>query len=153
MFHKQSLSWFFVASLTAACGSAEPELPPLETVPEAPQCAPATGTYAAVFTLRETEGECADAKEESHDPLEFSSDGTFLSPADGLIECRTAQAGCQLAVRCVSDLMDTARAGLDAELSEDGESIRGTGTVEGSYKGCRRVVYDVVAIRKTAAAQ
>lgn len=146
---------FFVTSLTLAasgCAPAEPELPELTVEPDSPSCVTANGFYKATFTLRDTEGECGEAKEQSHDPLEFDGEGRFKSPADGLVECKTLQAGCQLAVRCTSSVMESAKAGLDAELSPDAELLTGSATVEGSYKGCRRLVYDVVAVRRTDAA-
>lgn len=129
------------------CGSEPPEEPELVVEDQSLQCAPAAGDFKATFTLRETEGDCDGAKAESHDPMAFDADGKFLSPADGLIECRTAQAGCQLAVRCNSPAMTDAKATLNAQVSADGREFTGVGIVEGSYKGCRRVVYDVHAYK------
>lgn len=138
---------------SGACAPPEPELPELKEDPSAPQCAAASGAYKATFMLRETEGDCGAAKQESHDPLTFDDEGRFLSPADGLVDCKTAQVGCQLAVRCTTTVMESAKAALDANVSADGQMLEGSATVEGSYKGCKRVVYDVFAVRESDAAK
>lgn len=133
---------------TLACGGPKPEAPQLEVAADAPQCEQAIGAYKATFTLRETDGDCARAKPESHDPMQFDADGQYVSPADGLIECDTAQAGCQLAVRCTSPAMTDAKAALDAQVNADGTQIVGVGVIEGTYQGCNKVVYDVIAVRQ-----
>lgn len=149
---RKPLLFFVTSLLSAACGPPEPSLPPVSPETDAKVCAAASGLYKATFTLRETSGTCEEAKETSRDPLEFDASGRFLSPAEGLVECKTAQSGCELAVRCTSSVA-SAKAALDATVSEDGETITGTGTVEGAYKGCKRVVYDVLAVRSAPSAE
>lgn len=115
-------------------------------------CAAASGTYNATFTLRESEGDCGEAKDKSHDPIAFDDEGQFVSPAPGFVTCKTVHEGCDLAVSCATSF-STAKALLNATLSEDGSSVTGTAVVEGSYKGCKRVVYDVAAVRKAPMAE
>lgn len=148
---RDKLLFIFCATSVAACGAPEaPKLPELEASADGPVCEAPRGTYKATFILRETEGDCDAAKAESHDPISFTREGEFISPAEGLVACDTAHAGCQLAVRCATSAFDSANASLDATLSPDGTQLQGVAVVEGTYKGCQRVVYDVVAVQDAA---
>jgi len=135
-----------VAWTGLGCGG-EPDTPlKAELVSEDERvCAAPSGEYLARFSLLESEGTCEDAKQDSWDPMKFDAEGKYLSPAPGLIDCETAQIGCQLAVRCTTPLSATAGALLQAELSADGATISGESRVVLGYKGCDVVVYRVTA--------
>jgi hypothetical protein len=126
----------------AGCGGSEPP-PPSEKA----QCNTPHGQFNSVFTLQDTEGSCSGAKPESHDAIAFDDQGQFVSPAAGLVSCKTTQIGCHLQVHCTSQALLTARGSLDANLNADASELTGVGTVSGSYDGCHQVVYDVHATR------
>ncbi|MFZ5468277.1 MAG: hypothetical protein ACOZIN_02470 [Myxococcota bacterium] len=133
---------FGLGMVATSCGLVPP---PAEE--EGARCPRLRGKYAATFRLLETEGTCQGAKQESHDPLDFDPHGRYVSPVEGLVHCSTHQSECKVEVSCGSMALGNARARLDAVVSEDGNTLSGIGRVEGSYQGCVRVVYEVLAVR------
>jgi hypothetical protein len=135
-----------VASLPTPPGCGGKEAHP---GPNQPVCAKPQGTFATVFTLKQSEGTCSGAKSESHDNIAFDRQGNFVSPVEGLIKCFTIQNDCHIQVRCTSTALPSALGSLDADLNPNADQLTGVGTVSGSYDGCQKVVYDVRSSRSS----
>lgn len=109
------------------------------------KCPRISGSYAGIFTLSGSTGECGNEKQVSYDTLGFDEQGLFISPAAALIACATEQTDCSLEVRCEGLGM---LATFFGTLRSDGSYFAGTASLPGRTSGCSRVLYALDATRK-----
>lgn len=130
-----------IAALACVAGCGGSTMEPLALTCPLPR-----GTFQTTATREVMEGACPWAKEESHDSLSFDERGAVEVPL-ALADCRSVQLGCELTIRCSSDLFGGVRGTLKATVANDGESFEGHAVATGDFQGCRRVVYRVEAHR------